>query len=281
MTPTDNRYNTAFRVAQWREFLGFETLADYQRAAGLKADGVFGPKTFEAMRLAVLQKCAAAVNSPVNRKVVCRAHKYDTDKGYDFFRFRVDAAYWYNQLLAEVEAAGGILTSAGSDRSLTAPKTSGRVGRSFHHAAIAFDLAVYSGMVNPSTDPYVIERDGDGWRVWVSCDPQRAQADKLPPIRTIENPITYKQRFGTKRAVMGHFLDLTELAARFHFRTIKPHKRFFSNGSEMLAEWWHIQLEGALVPNYSRFSQELEVLFSREEINKANLGDAVFGVSWF
>lgn len=275
------RYSPAVRTAQWLEFLGFPAVVDFQRSAGLVADGAFGPKTFAAMRSAVLNKCATAVGSPTNQKVRCRAHQYGSGKGYDFFRFRVDSAYWYNQLLEAVEAAGGIITSAGSDRSLFAPKTSGRVGRSFHHAAIAFDLAVYSGMTNPATDPFVIEKVGDEWRVWVACDPKRAQAGKLPELRTIENPVTYKQRFGTKRPVMGHYLNFTELAAKFHFRSIRPAQRFFGNGSEMLAEWWHFQLEWALMPRFSRFADELAVLFSKDEIDRANLGDATFGDDWF
>lgn len=274
------RYDTATRVAQWLEFLKFDDLKAFQTANGLTADGVFGKRTFQAMREAIWSFCLrVGINGQA--KVSMPASQYDNGKGYNFFRLRVDAAYWYAQLYDVVYSAGGIITSAGSDRSLDAPKTAGRVGRSFHHAAIAFDLATGSGMNNPATDPFVIECVDGEWIVWATCFPTRAHAGKLPELRTIANPITSAQRFGTKKPVTGHFLNFTEAAARFGFRSIRPRKAFFAGGNYMGAEWWHFQNEWCLVPGFSRFEEEIARLFTPAQIAKAGLGDAVFGKDWF
>lgn len=75
-----------------------------------------------------------------------------------------------NQVRTEVLAQGGIITSSGAVRSLTATVTSSRSPISFHYVGRALDLMIYSGMVNPDTDPYVITEDGNRYhRVWARC----------------------------------------------------------------------------------------------------------------
>lgn len=281
MSTTDNRYNTLARVAQHLEFLGFPTLVEFQRANGLVADGIFGRKSFAALRDALRRRFCELMGVAKYQKHTLPADPWRN--AFDVFRLRTDAAYFYRGLLDEAHEAGALVTSAGSDRSLYANVSAGRSSRSMHYPAIAFDLATNSGMGDPDKDAYVIERDGEHWRVWARCSPERAAEGKLPPKRTIKNPITYRlRRVGTMQPVEDHFLDFTALAAKYNFTRIQPHQSFLYGGNQMGAEWWHFQCEWVLVPGFSTFFDELETLFRRTEIEASPVrnSDAAFGGAW-
>ena len=250
-----------------------QMLKAYQSKKGLVADGLFGANTFQALR-SDIQRLTNWCDVPKGSKISCKVTKYQ--KGYADFRLRTDAAYWFNKVSDACEDAGAIITSSGADRVLNANVDANRSPTSMHYIATAFDLYVYSAMVNPETDPFVVERDGDYWRVWARA--------KTGVLRTIANPITYKHPLGSKRAVTGVFVDFTAICEQFHFKRIKPRASFFKGGNEMGAEWWHFQNEFVLFPQFSTFGQELLELYSGAKINSSPVAkhvNATFKKDWF
>ena len=275
LAPTEEETDAADNIPQDLFTPRTQTLLkEYQAKKGLTPDGVFGAKTFAEMRKDVQNKHMELGGFKLFSKVACPANAYKG--GYDSFRLRTDAAYWYNGFHANATAMGAVVTSSGSDRSLDAKVSAARSPTSMHYIATAFDLYVYSAMMNPETDPYVVERDGDYWRVW-------ARAHHGLEM-TIQNPVTYKHRKGTGKPVKGRFIDLTALAKLFNYTRIKPRASFFQGGSEMGAEWWHFQNEFVLFPNFSKFGEELLTLHSPANISKSalrNYADKTFAVDWF
>jgi hypothetical protein len=279
---------TISRLQEWLTFVGIPTdvtgvydestrtaVREFQRQKGLAADGLFGRMTFVALRNAVRDQYCFLLKCTSYRKFEMRADVFK--QGYDTFRLRTDAAYHYARLYDAAKQAGILVTSSGSDRSLSAPVSAGRVPTSLHYVAIAFDLYIYSAMQNPLTDPYVVERDGDFWRVWArSSNPQT-------PERTISNPVTNAARKGTGRPVTGKFVDFTALAEANGFSRIKPHSSFLAGGSYAGAEWWHFQCERGLMPNFSTFGGELDTLYTLSQIAispVARFQERIFGENW-
>lgn len=251
-------------------------LMDYQFARNLVQDGVFGGQTFQKLR-ADVQKILYGTKLPATKgiKISYPTTKYQ-NKGYSDFRLRPDAGYWFNEISESCKEAGAIITSSGSDRTLTATVTASRSATSMHYIATAFDLYVYSAMINPEKDPFVVERDGDYWRVWARA--------KTGVLRTIANPVTYKQRLGTNKPVTDVFIDFTALCEYYQFKRIKPRTSFLQGGDEMGAEWWHFQNEFVLFPYFSTFGQELLDLYTAQKINTspvAKYKDATFKKDWF
>ena len=283
---------SVLRMQQWLNFLyqaaevlpetgefdatTHDALTDFQEAAGLKPDGIFGKMSYAALRQAVHSRYKVVGGFKLFGKVVMPADQYQS--GYNSFRLRTDAAYWYKLFYNDMKAAGALITSSGSDRSLDAQVSAARSTTSMHYIATAFDLYIYSGMIDPKTDPYVVEKDGDRWRVWARC------TDGKGELRTIANPVTYRKRQGTGVAVKGYFVDLTAIAARYGYIAIKPRDTFFTGGSEMGAEWWHFQNEYVLFPLYSTFGEELQTLHAPAAIAKSPLRqyvERVFKQTWF
>lgn len=225
---------SVLRLQQWLNFLGassealpetgeFDTttrdgLMAFQEAAGLKPDGIFGKMSYAALRKAVHSRYGVVGGFKLFGKVVMPADQYQS--GYNSFRLRTDAAYWYKLFYNDMKTAGALVTSSGADRSLDARVSAARSTTSMHYIATAFDLYIYSGMIKPETDPYVVEKDGDRWRVWARC------TDGKGELRTIANPVTYRHRKGTGVAVKDWFVDLTAIAARYGYIAIKPAQRF-------------------------------------------------------
>lgn len=283
---------SVLRLQQWLNFLGAssealpetgefdattdDALRDFQEAAGLKPDGIFGKMSYAALRKAVHARYGVVGGFKAFGKVVMPADQYQS--GYNSFRLRADAAYWYKLMYNELKVAGALITSSGADRSLDANVGAARSPTSMHYIATAFDLYIYSGMIKPETDPYVVEKDGDKWRVWARC------TDGKGELRTIANPVTYRRRKGTGVAVKDWFVDFTAIAAKYGYNAIKPRASFFTGGSELGAEWWHFQNEYVLFPLYSTFGEELQTLHAQAAIEKSPLRqfvERVFKISWF
>lgn len=286
MSATPSRYDTNSRVAAWLAYVGSPDLRTFQKTAGLAVDGVFGQKTFVALRDAFRSRLAAICEvSSFATPIRCQADMYEG--GYDFFTLRPDAALYYMALREKVRAAGAIITSAGSDRPLSAKVSAGRVPTSLHYLAIAFDLHTGSALQNPASDPFVCELVGKTWTVWARCNPETAAPDSLPEKRTIEKPVVYKYKkgWGYDKPVTDHFFNFTEAAASFGFAAIAPHDAFLQRHVYMSAEWWHFQFEFGLMPNYSTFYDELRVRYTDAQLARSPLASAmnnrVFGRNWF
>lgn len=159
---------------------------------------------------------------------------------------REDAAGAYNRLRAAVNALGGVVTSDGSMRDLTAEVSAARSAMSLHYTGLAFDLATMTGMQDPATDPYVATREGPGWHVW---------ARATHGVERALDAAVWRNGATSTEPVTAKVLDFTGMALSHGFRDIGFRGCF--PGSYSCAEWWHFNYEAALVPFVSQFGIEL------------------------
>jgi hypothetical protein len=176
------------------------------------------------------------------------------------FRLRSDALPFYNKLYDEVHAQGGVVTSAGSFRDLTASVTAGRSTTSMHYTGLAIDLHTGSGMQNTTGNPYLVERSGTNrWQLW----------NKVPqPNGQIQNVSAQIYNTTSKTiapvAVSERVIDFTKIANNNGFKDIGNRSCFPED--YMCAEWWHFQCEEVLVPYISQFGTELLTIYSESEL---------------
>ena len=275
-----------------------EVVLTFQESEGLYTDGIVGPLTFKALEKAYYDAVRER-DSPADSFVSetqftlepVLADKYD--QGYSRFQIRSDVAKEYQKIRREVLSQGGILTSSGGIRNLNARLNSNRSAVSFHYVGRALDLFVYSAMVNPKTDPYVVTKEGDRYyRVYARCKTDWAINPKepaveitLPEERTLTNIVTYHDRLGQNTgSITGHFLDLTEVFDQHDFKRIRARRSFTNGGSQLGAEWWHFQYEKGLIKGTSTFGEELLKLYSKgtlEDTPPWKQRERIFGVNWF
>lgn len=257
---------------------------DFQSQHGLLADGIVGPITMRALEeeyrtlaVGLVSPGADSLAEDPERLTFERSPADPWGGGYSVVWLRSDVAQRYRAVLDIVRAAGGLLTSSGGRRDLHAPVSAGRSATSFHYTGRALDLFLYSGMVNPANDPYVVIRDtGNLHRVYARCDEFHAE------VRELSSVVTYRNRSATLRA-SGSFLDLTALFERHGFRRIAARPSFYAGGSEIGAEWWHFQDETGLIPGKTTFGDELLKIYSRETLEPTppwRYRNYVFGVNW-
>jgi hypothetical protein len=257
----------------------------FQRDHGALADGKVGPITLQLIETEYRSQRAAIDSpgpdsleeSPV--RLTFEGAAADVHKtSYARVWLRSDTAERYRAVYEVVRVAGAKLTSSGGKRDLHAPVSAGRSATSFHYTGRALDLFLYSGMVNPATDPYVVVRDGDErlHRVYARCNPGSGAQLQL------SNVVTYKNRTATLSA-SGHFLDLTALFDTQGFKRIRARADFATGGPEIGAEWWHFQDETGLVSGTTTFGAELLKVYSSETLTPSppwKFRDRVFGVNW-
>jgi hypothetical protein len=176
------------------------------------------------------------------------------------FRLRSDAFPFYNKLYDEIHAQGGVLTSAGSFRDLSASVTAGRSSTSMHYTGLAIDLHTASGMQNTTGNPYLIERsDTNRWQLWNKVQQPNGQ------IRNVNAQI-YNSNSKSITPVAGseRVIDFTKIANNNGFKDIGNRSCFPED--YMCAEWWHFQCEEVLVPYISQFGTELLTIYSESEL---------------
>ncbi len=285
--------STSFRTLIVDGVYGPDTesaVIDFQRSQGVLADGVIGPTTMGELedeystRVVELSSPGFDSVSGVPDQHVFRRLPADAwGEGYDRLSLRDDVADPYLKVHDAVHAAGGLLTSSGGIRSLHAKVTRSRSALSFHYLGRALDLFIYSGMVDPEADPYVISRVAErSYCVHARCSKDNNPQAKLPAESTIDEVITYDRR-KEGRSVKGHFLNLTELFQKHDFDPIRARRRFEEGGSMMGAEWWHFQYTKGLVPGYATFGQELLKLYSEETLEDTppwGNRSRIYGVNW-
>jgi hypothetical protein len=262
---------------------------DFQKSSGLLVDGVVGPVTIQELQEGYTRKMvelhaptAAAATPTPERMQLLRVEADPFPGGYTGLYLRCDAAAAYSEVRAQVVALGGSMTTSGGIRELSQSGGPNRSMVSFHYLGLALDLFIYSGMVDPVHDPYVVAfDDGDTqerrFRVWVRCS-----ADKVDP-RKITRVVTYSRRDGSHPDVEGPFVDLTTLFMDHGFSRIPPRPAFFAGTSDMAAEWWHFQFEKPLFPHASTFGSELLKVYSRSQLEGTgpwSQRDRVFKVDW-
>jgi len=255
----------------------------FQKKSKIYMDGAVGPSTADMLNRALgSPKIELHLNlsPPVEdirdtdkklKWVRCPADKYQNRGGYTRTTLRGDTAAAYNKLYEEVHALGGIITSAGGRRGLGGKAGASRSKKSMHYVGRAFDMALPTGMQNPSTDPYLIENAGGRkWTVWCKTD------DPSVAEKTIEASyvVTKKNAKGKKytiiktREVTYRAFSFTALAARYGFRNISARRSFFRGGAYGGAEWWHFQWEGDLEPNRTTFGEELLKVYTLQKAKK-------------
>lgn len=226
----------------------FENLVkQFQRSKNLSDDGLPGEDTLWEMH----KPWAAARNL---RDVEVPADQVPGVDGFNRFRLRQDIVARYNAVRAEVTRAGGVVTSAGSFRALSAEVTPGRSATSMHYSALALDLSTVSGMRRPEQDPYIVTQEGRYWRVW--CRTESGSQRTLDAVR-------HSGGATSTVSVTARVIDLTEIFVRNGFARIGPRSSFPAN--YMSAEWWHFQCEAALTPFLSQFGAELLSLSRYDE----------------
>jgi len=279
-----------------------DAIEAWQTKVGLYPDGVFGDGSMAAWndycdakgtghyKFGNPSVAADPVEAPDTDKlawVTCPATPMPNGHGYKNLTLRSDAADAYKQLHAEVVALGGYVTTAGGRRGLGGKANASRSKKSFHYTGRAFDLATYSGLGNPATDPFIVERDGDRrWQVWVKV------TDPSVPEITLHASVakSVKRANGTRYTQLsvvewtGRALNFTTMAALHGFEPIRGRKSFFEGGSYMGAEWWHFSWVTGLVKGQTTFGEELLKVYTLAECKAFaywdEAKDAVFGVSW-
>ena len=242
----------------------------FQEESELYADGIVGPLTMaaleDAIQLDAIERSSPGVGTVEGltnrmRFVKCEADAYG--EGYDFLWLRQDAAEDYQKVLKRVHDLGGILTSSGGKRSLYTKVSPNRSAMSFHYLGLALDLQVWSGMVKPKTDPYVVimNSSDDGFEVFVRCGNNNGTE------MTLENIITYEDKESEPvSSVTGRFQSLTQIFKDHGYKPIKLRTSFFEKKRKSAAEWWHFQYERALCPKVSTFGGELLKVYSKEQL---------------
>lgn len=270
---------------------------DFQTKKGLKVDGIVGVKTLQEIDAALkaIGKDGSEFDDqpeeePEEKKdvdaklswVTCPSDRVPGKDGFGSTVLRSDAAVAYKNLKAEVNALGGVITSAGGRRALNSGAGKARSKTSMHYVGLAFDMSLATGMQNLEKDPYICVRvpGTRKWTIW--CKSPTAKEVELDAVtcRTVKG----KTILETKKIKVRAF-NFTEVAARNGFVNISARKSFFEGGSYSGAEWWHFQYEKALEKGESKFGEELLRVYSLEKAKKfiywEEVKNNVFGVNWF
>lgn len=244
-----------------------EVVESFQARANTLADGVAGSETWKSL-------VATTVEFKTVLPKTISLDKYDV--GYGYARLYPPTAAKVEGVRDELHSMGGILTSSGGLRSLDAPVGANRSATSFHYSGRALDLFVYSGLVNPHSDPFVIEREDTRlWRVWA-----RVTNPDVP--ESVHQGYTYDHE---EVETVGRFVDLTRMFEVRGLQRISARSSFFSGrGGNGAAEWWHFQDEAGLVEGQTFFGQVLASQYSERDLKGTkpwSFRDRLFGVDWF
>lgn len=270
---------------------------DFQAKKGLGADGVVGAKTLQALNEAL--KAAGKEGAefddqpeeppPVLKEaavklgwVTCPADKVPGKDGYGSTVLRTDCAEAYKAFKAEINALGGVVTSAGGRRALSSGAGPARSKTSMHYTGLAFDMSLATGMQNFETDPYLCVRvpGTRKWTVWCKS----AKAPQVTIDAVVCRTKGGKTHLETKTMTVNAF-NFTEVATKHGFANISARKSFFEGGAYGGSEWWHFQWNKALTEGVSKFGDELLKVYSLNEAKKFvywdEVKDNVFGKNWF
>ena len=144
-----------------------DAVEKFQKSRKISVDGLCGPSTLEELNVALKKANLDLIKLPPEDKqepsepdkllgwVACPADKLPGYSGYTRITLRSDAAESFKRLRSEVVSLGGVLTSAGGRRGLSAKAGPSRSKKSMHYVGLALDLALPTGMQKPERDPRV------------------------------------------------------------------------------------------------------------------------------
>ncbi len=261
----------------------------FQEDVGLYTDGRVGPITLAALEkfygTKQIELTAPTLVAGDGHYEVVSGPADVYGEGYGRVRLRSDVMAAFRSVSDEVHRQGGLLTSSGGIRALSADVSANRSATSLHYSGRAHDLYIWGGMTDPDRDPYVVQRLGDRrYRVYARCRATRAAEGSLPASTTIDQIVTYQSR--TKGiSVTDHFVDLTALFESNGFRPIRARQGFEPGKSGPLgAEWWHFQWEAGLIAGVSTFGSELRKIYSEATLKSSapwKYRDYVWQKEWF
>lgn len=281
-----------------------EAVEEFQRLQDLYPDGVFGPasiKKWNAIQKAEYQFTAAEPvpadpKEPLVKLSWTNCVADPLCEGYSKLSLRSDTAVAYNLLRKDVLDLGGVITTAGGKRGLNQGASASRSKVSFHYTGRAMDLATYSGMQNPATDPYLVNQpDATSRKFEVWCKVLDDKAPQAATVETVTLPYVvscrqFKDAKGLRRSQMtlgpwtGKAFNLTALMRKWDFTPINARRDFMSGGSYAGAEWWHFSWTSGLVVGRSTFGEELLKVYSKTECERfiywKEVSNAVFGIDW-
>lgn len=271
--PTLRQGDSGHRVALIQRIIGADAdgafgpqtrvaVERFQRRGRLLEDGIWGNRTMDfAYRLVEETGAAGAI---FGRKPIVRvqlegvpARLLEKRLSYGRLSLREDAAADYQAAQAELVALGGHMTTAGGTRSLGAKVTRNRSGFSKHYLGRAHDLGVYTGMVDPESDPFIVVQDGRGdrdryFRVY-------AAVDRGPMVR-----LTGLKRSGEVVSCVRKVVDFTALMHSHGFFPIPCRRSTWASvgtGKKIRnpggLEWWHFEQRPDLHPGESTWGDAL------------------------
>jgi len=257
-------------------------------------DGDFGPKTADALKLwqrsVSLPESGVLTNPDIpawNKafpSIPFLTLKFATvpaDKvgntGFTTSSLRDDAARAYLKLYHEIKRLGGIMTSDGGRRHISAPINANRSRVSLHYTGRAFDLATQTGMQSVVSDPYLVVPEDRCWNLWFKTP--RAEEVSLQSVTW-----SYKLKKTIPAPWRGRAYNFTQLASTFGFHRI-PYRASFTAGEYLSAEWWHFQYTEGLIRGQSTFGEELYQVYGPDEVARGkftseDLWERVWGQTW-
>jgi len=182
------------------------------------------------------------------------------------FLVREDFAAGLGELGREIRERGGVLTSSGGARELTAEVTEARSPVSLHYLGRAIDLCIWSGM-QTADDPYLVIEEPNAadaerprWRVYAA-----GRAGTAAPEEGPYDACLWRAEAGVVRQRRsGPVFDLTALLAERGWRRIPARPCWPSN--YLCVEWWHFERHDGLVAGATTFGEELRRVHRWETI---------------
>lgn len=206
---------------------------------------------------------------------------------YSFTKVREDVAKELESISKELIDRGGVgLTSSGGLRYLSA-STKGRSSKSFHYPGLAHDLAIYSAMRDPYTDPYLVSFDYEKsdsskfyWRVYAKVE----DGVKFTSIPWVYRNVSIGAVPVESWDMNSKVVDLTYMFESRGFIRVSSRSEYKSKNIYTGIEWWHYQFVKPLVLEKSTFGEELlriyplNILIQYPNIWKNK--NCVFGKDW-
>ncbi len=213
------------------------------------------------------------------------ADKYERKKmsleGLQSFTVAAVSEPELNEAIAEIRKLGGVVTSSGGLRDLKSPvDKKSRSATSFHYTGRAVDLYIYSGMIAPETDAYVVVADGeDGlWQVYARTEDATVPEVTLIANKKVDLPRGPKDADGKSPPVLckletvpvvGRFFSVTEIFKNHGFERISAKPAFTDDPNGRLydaAEWWHFEDHGGLEVGKTTFGDLLLQVHTKKEL---------------
>lgn len=240
------------------------------------AKNVLSTAAFEAEPVAA----APAADPPIGFTKITADKLGD---GFGATSIRADLKSEYNDAMATIKALGGVLTSSGAVRELSAEASAGRSQTSFHYTGRAFDVWIGTGMQGLK-DRYLVQRNGgtDANPEWeILCTSETPDTSSplfdasLIETRDVEFVVWKKGPGITLQSRTVKCFSLTSVLKKFGWVNIPARTAWKTE--YLSCEWWHFQHHKGLVEGQSLFGDELRAVWKSAAVAKSGLAlNAVF-----